>query len=220
MAVLEGLAAHAQGKDAQREADRAAAVEWARTVIETGRYVLLDTETTGLDGEAEVVQVAVLALDGEVLLETLVRPTRPIPWVTTTIHGISDADVADAPTYPAVHARLAGVLRGRTVVSYNAAYDRRLLRQTAARHGLRPPRVRWECAMLQYARYVGEWDYRKNDYRWPRLPALGLAGSRAHTAAGDCRATLSVLRRMAGLPELAGLAGLADPAGPLRALGN
>jgi DNA polymerase III subunit epsilon len=86
-------------------------------------------------------------------------------------------------------------------VAYNASFDERILRQTAARYGLRSPRARWECAMRQYARWINEWDERKQDYRWHKLPTVVLPGIKAHTAAGDCRATLHVLRRMAGLPE-------------------
>jgi DNA polymerase III epsilon subunit-like protein len=168
-----------------------------------GEVVVLDTETTGLHAGAEICQLAVVTLEGEVLLDTLIRPTQPIPWETTAIHRISDADVRGAPTYAELRGEVEALLqaRGRTVVAYNAAFDERMVRQSALRHGLRPPRAAWECAMRQYARYLGQWDFRKNDYRWPRLPVVALPGIVPHTAVGDCRAVVHVLRRMAGLED-------------------
>ena len=56
--------------------------------------------------------------------------------------------------------------------------------------------------MRQYARWRNEWDERKQDYRWHKLPVLAAPGVKAHSAAGDCQSTLHVLRRMAGLDDL------------------
>ena len=178
--------------------DREAAQAWARTVLaEPERAVVVDTETTGLDSGAEIVQLAVVALDGAVRLLTFVRATRPIPRDATAIHRITDADCAGAPSYREVHPLLAEAIGGRTVISYNADFDRRMLRQSAAPYRLAPPEVAWACAMHQYARFMNEWDFRRNDYRWHRLPVA--PGAAAHTALGDCLSTLLLLRRMAGV---------------------
>src|SRR5688500_1472663 len=159
--------------DARRERDRLEAEAWASALFRAGdEWVVVDTETTGLDPSAEAVQIAVLSLAGELLLDTLVRPSGPIPWGASRVHGITDGQVAGAPTYAELHGDLARLLERRSVVAYNAAFDERILRQTAARHGLRAPRARWECAMRQYARWRNEWDERKGDYRWHKLPLL------------------------------------------------
>jgi hypothetical protein len=86
---------------------------------------------------------------------------------------------------------LAEAVAGKRIVAYNADYDRRLLKQTALMSGGRAPQAPWECAMIAYSRFVGEWDSRKNDYRFQRLP------SGDHSAAGDCRATLRLIELMA-----------------------
>ncbi|HXI18872.1 MAG TPA: 3'-5' exonuclease [Chloroflexota bacterium] len=177
--------------------DREAAQAWARSVLaEPERAVVLDTETTGLDNSAEIVQLAAVALDGAVRLHTFVRATHPIPGAATAIHRITDADCAGAPTYQEVHPLLAEAIGGRTVITYNADFDRRMLRQSAAPFRLSPLDLTWACAMHQYARFVNEWDFRRNDYRWHRLPIA--PGAAAHTALGDCFSTLLLLRRMAG----------------------
>ena len=63
-------------------------------------WVILDTETTGLDNTAEAIQIGVLAPDGNVLLNTLVNPICHIPENVTHIHGITNEMVEDAPWSP------------------------------------------------------------------------------------------------------------------------
>lgn len=60
----------------------------------------LDTETIGLAaGFDEILQIGLVDEAGNVLLDTLVRPTRRTEWPEAEkIHGITPADVADAPT--------------------------------------------------------------------------------------------------------------------------
>ncbi len=182
-------------RSTRRARDRAAAQAWARGVLASDDWVILDTETTGLDETAEVIQIGILAPDGSVLLDALIRPDGNIPPAATAVHGITEGDVRAAPTYPEIDARLAAVLYGKTIISFNAAFDRRLMRQTAARYRMFPPCKQWDCAMLQYAKYVGDLHHSYGTYRFQRLPPI--AGNQVHSALGDCRAVLALIQRMA-----------------------
>ncbi len=172
--------------------DRWAAVAWARWLLRASNVVLHDTETTGLDQTAEVVEIALLTPRGEVLFDSLIRPIGPIPAVATAIHHLDDAAVGHAPTWAELFPRIAALLHRRIVVVYNAAYDRRILEQTSALAGvpsLRP--AGWHCAMLEYARFAGVWNTAKDDYKWHKLQ------DGDHTALGDCLATLATIEWMA-----------------------
>lgn len=57
------------------------------------------------------------------LLNLLLNPSEPIPAEATAIHGITDAMVADAPSYSEMLRRLTEALAGRRVVIYNREYD-------------------------------------------------------------------------------------------------
>lgn len=184
---------------------RESATQWARDLLDRKDWVILDTETTGLDDEAEICQIAVIAPDGSTLLDTLVRPSVPIPADATAIHGITNAMVEKAPTYWDINPDLidiltlpAGALPSRQVVIYNAAYDIRILRQTAEIYSLSGPIPgrRGHCAMLQYSRWFGEWNDYRQDFRWQKLPPI--PGQTAHSALADCRSTLRVIQMMAG----------------------
>lgn len=190
---LSGGVCHWCGHELMIESDRSAAAEWARQLLASPEeWVILDLETTGLDGDAEVVQVGVLSPGGVVLFDSLVRPSGPIPREATRIHGITDAMVVGAPTLGQLHAALGEVLRGRVVVAYNMRFDRGVLNQTRRRYRLQKFGIaRWVDAMRPYSRWCGDWSDYWESYRWQALPGGD------HTAIGDCRATLRIIQRMA-----------------------
>lgn len=105
-------------------------------------WLALDTEATGLGPYDEVIEVAAVTAGGEVALEALSRPSRPVTAKATRLHGLTAEDLAAAPAWPAVWPALDQVLAGMPVLAWNAAFDLRLLRQTCDRYRLpfRAPR--------------------------------------------------------------------------------
>ncbi|MEA1050570.1 exonuclease domain-containing protein [Lamprobacter modestohalophilus] len=63
------------------------------------RTLYLDLETTGLNPKRdEILEIGLLDDDGQVLLDSLVRPQHHRHWLgAQTIHGIRPEDVGDAP---------------------------------------------------------------------------------------------------------------------------
>ncbi|MCB9628200.1 MAG: 3'-5' exonuclease [Sandaracinaceae bacterium] len=181
-------------KKAPRQA-RLDAIAWASSVLASpDGYAILDTETTGVGEDDEIIQIAIVDPSGRELVNTLVRPTRErsIPAKATAVHGIRRAHLRDAPSWPDVSPEVEEALCGRRVVAYNAAFDGRLMQQTHRINGGLAAPSEWACAMLAYAAFVGEPDVRKpGEYKWQKL-----AGG-DHTAIGDCRATLALIRLMA-----------------------
>jgi DNA polymerase-3 subunit epsilon len=86
--------------------------------------VFLDLETTGINVSADrIVEISLLKIspNGKEQWMTLrVNPEMPIPPHVTAIHGISDSDVADAPTFREVAKNLAKFLEGCDLAGYNA----------------------------------------------------------------------------------------------------
>ena len=62
-----------------------------------------DLETTGINiGTDRIVELCIIKLSpngNEEILEQRINPTIPIPAEVTALHGISDADVKDKPTF-------------------------------------------------------------------------------------------------------------------------
>jgi len=175
-------------------------------VIQSGDYVILDTETTGHETTSEAVSVAVVQSDGRVLLNTLCHPTKPIPQEAIAIHGITNEMVKDVLPFPTE--LLAEILNNRNVIIYNAGYDVPILYSSTEKAAL--PYIDWYnianyyCAMEAFAKIYGDWnDYRRN-FRWQKLSTAAsyykIQQDEAHGALVDCLTTLKVCKAMAGLP--------------------
>lgn len=173
--------------------------------------LILDTETTGLDSKAEIIEISIIDCAGNVLLDTLVKPTAPIPDDATRIHGITKEMVANAPTWPMIVDQFKAIISGRKLVIYNADYDLRMIYQTNNKHELEPVFYgnQWndaECAMLAYAEFYGQWDDYRRQWKWQRLGNAAMQQNviiegKAHRALADCLTTLGVIKAMAGLNE-------------------
>jgi DNA polymerase III subunit epsilon len=191
---------HAQQRWAEA---RAKAIAWATGVMDDPRVIYLDTETTGFGPRAEIVDIAAVSAAGEVLLESLVQPTRRIPSDATAVHGITNADVKGAPAWCDLYEDLLRVLAGRRIIVYNVIFDRQMVNQSCERYDLAAPAADWECAMRKYAGFYGNWDSGKRWYRFQKLERAVLAfGAEpgGHRAAADAFACRAVVLGMAATP--------------------
>ncbi|MDG9666745.1 3'-5' exonuclease [Hahella sp. CR1] len=173
--------------------------------LTSSRVVVLDTETTGLDDQAEVIEISVMDMRGNVLFDQLVRPLNPVPPEATEIHGVTNESLADKPNFPDVYISLWRAIGGKTVVAYNADFDRRLLKQTCAAYRLPMIEADWQCAMNAYARYWKEPDVKRDGYRRQSLAKaaaqMGIEVYGAHRAVADCFTTVEVIRAVAALSK-------------------
>ena len=180
--------------------DQHAAIAWAKAVLARKQsFVILDTETTGLGDDAEIIQLAIIDLDAKTLFNENMRPTELtlIPSEATAVHGLTMAALEGCPTFAELAEPLGAAIGERDIITYNAAFDSRMYRQTLALAGGFEPSGVWTCAMLEYARFVGEWNDYRQSYRWHKLQGGD------HTALGDCLATLALIQSMAEAPMAA-----------------
>jgi DNA polymerase III, epsilon subunit and related 3''-5'' exonucleases len=86
--------------------------------------VFLDLETTGINVSSDrIVEISLLKISvsgKEQWMTTRVNPEMPIPPKVTAIHGISDSDVADAPTFREIAKNVAAFMEGCDLAGYNA----------------------------------------------------------------------------------------------------
>lgn len=186
-----------------RPQDRQQVQQWARDLLH-GKFYILDTETTGIGNYDEIVQIGIINQAGEVLLNELIRPTKPVPREAQAVHGISNERLASAPAFDDVFTRISSILTAEIVVAYNMDFDWRMLKQTMALPSYSYlPQIKVKkkyCAMKQYAAYRGM-PGRRGDYRWHKLGAAaafeGIEVANAHDAIGDVQMTLRLIEKMA-----------------------
>lgn len=183
------------------------------TIKQSNDWVIFDTETTGLDNTAEICQIGLLAPDGTVLMDKLVKPSTHIPPSATNVHGITNEMVADAPAITDIENLLRTAMAGKLVVVYNAPFDRRMLIQSF-RPAYHPyyhpgevsnwPHHWFNCleyldVMIPYVEFYGDWNDYHGNYRWQKLTNAcqqqGIEIRDAHNAIGDCKMTLALLQK-------------------------
>ena len=196
--------------------DEPLAIKEAREIIQQDP-IFLDTETTGLGLEDEIVELAIVTIDGDLLLNVRIQPTIPIPEQATRIHGITNEQIKNAPTFPVIWPVIRYFLNKRTMVIYNADYDTRMLVQSAAPYDLELREdveefiqfSKIHCAMKLYADFYGEWDYQHGNYRWQ---SLGKAAEQCeltldtnlHNALEDAKLTAKIMRLVADFDKTRG----------------
>ncbi len=168
----------------------------ARAWLADSMSVVLDFETTGWVGYA--VEVAVVSVMGEVLLHARLNPGCAIEAGALAVHGIRQDDVAEAPTFETVRPMLRRAIAGRNVIAYGAPFDCGVLTRELARGPEIPKGERsahvprdWRCAMQLYRQHTGARSAVKLET---------LVATADHSALGDARACLEVVRRIANAP--------------------
>lgn len=163
-------------------------------------YAVFDCETTGTDPERdEIVSLALVLLDPDgnetVRFGSLIRPSCPIPEEASAIHGIRDADVADAPTFAELAGKLLELLDGRVFVAHNASFDLPMLASALRTTGVEyhPPAVACTLDAFRLLEPLAQ------EYRLEAICArhgVQLAG--AHDAMHDAKATAALVKVLLG----------------------
>ncbi|MEM9481925.1 MAG: 3'-5' exonuclease, partial [Verrucomicrobiota bacterium] len=95
----------------------------------------------GRTDEPVQIGIATLDADGNVEVERFLRSylacDQPIVWSARKVHGISDEDIAGAPTLVSLWPEISNRLRGVPVVAHGAGTEKRFLRAFPM-HGFGP----------------------------------------------------------------------------------
>ena len=109
----------------------------------TTEFLVVDTETNGLSGDAcEVTEIGAVLVGGGELhdrWESLVEVRAPLSRGIQRFTGITQAMVSEAPAAALVLPELAELARGRVLVAHSASFDRRVLRQACERENVTWP---------------------------------------------------------------------------------
>ncbi len=108
------------------------------------RLAFVDLETTGgAATEDRITEVGIIEVDDDGVREwsSLVNPGVPIPAFIQSLTGITDAMVAQAPSFAQLADQIAARLADRVFIAHNARFDYGFLKNEFRRtgHDFRPP---------------------------------------------------------------------------------
>ncbi|MHB8133458.1 MAG: 3'-5' exonuclease [Anaerolineaceae bacterium] len=180
-------------------------------VIDYGRRkfsqdpVYLDTETTGLELNDEIVEIAIIDKNGLVLIDSLIKPKQPIPDSAIAIHHISNEMVKDSPTFIEIWPQIQEFILDRPVGMYNAEFDVRLMKQSMNiyNQSINQKNIAFDV-MKMFSDYRGLIDSRRKAMRRFRLEEagryFGIPIPNSHRAVDDTKLTRAVFHSIIGEP--------------------
>lgn len=181
------------------------------------RLAIVDTETTGLSEEDQIVELAIVSLtpgdpSWRALPQwsTLIRPSCPVTVGARATHHIGDDELREAPSVPALLLRRGLPELGHQgesdfpnlpavddviFVAHNAGFDRRMLVQSGVHPDLLPPRTicTWRASLHLYQDAPSHSNQVLRYFLGVDVPLCGLA---PHRALADALTTAAILERM------------------------
>lgn len=156
--------------------------------------IFFDLETTGTSiTHDRIVEISMIKImpNGEERVRTLrINPEMPIPAEATEIHHITDADVADKPTFKSIAKDLAQSFQGCDIAGFNSnRFDIPILAEEFSRAGI--------SFDFSKARFIDvQTIFHKKEQRTLVAAYKFYCGKNledAHSATADTRATYEVL---------------------------
>lgn len=159
-------------------------------------YAIVDIETTGGYASGHrITEISVFVHDGESVIkhfETLVNPQQPIPRYITALTGISNAMVAEAPSFDEIAEALHDILHSNIFIAHNVNFDYSFVKHQLKNSGF--DLASKKLCTVRLGRKV-----------FPGLPSYSLGNlcrsleidiENRHRAGGDAKATVKLFEHM------------------------
>lgn len=156
--------------------------------------VFIDTETTGLNDGYEIIEIAIVNMQGEILYEAKIKPTIPIEVNATKVHGLSDSDVEDEPSFAAISEEVYSYISGKKIAGYNIEYDIKALKNSAAANNVEVTFNFYTFCVMNYANEI--LSQVKNIKLTKLCKLLGVKYEGAHSASVDALLTFQVFKKI------------------------
>ena len=156
-------------------------------------YAVVDIETTGGSARLErITEIAVYVHDGKEIVDeysTLINPERNIPYYITSLTGITNEMVEDAPKFYEVARKIVEITEGMVFVAHNARFDYSFIRQEFSMLGYSYKRQLLDTVSLSRRLLPGHKSYSLGNI----CSDLGIEIKGRHRASGDALATVKLL---------------------------
>ena len=166
--------------------------------------VFFDLETTGIDiAKDRIVEISMVKVmpNGQEIVKTRrINPGMPIPPESTAIHGITDEDVKNCPTFKEIAKSLAAQIEGCDLAGFNSnRFDIPMLAEEFLRADVDGDLNRRKCIDVQTIFHKMEQRNLTAAYKFYCNKDL----NNAHSAEADTMATYEVLKaQLDRYPEL------------------
>lgn len=161
--------------------------------------IILDTETTGMTKEDEVVELGIIDIEGNVLYNALFSHEQPMNPMAQAVNHFTEEDLTGAPCIREEAGKIISLLEDKIVIGHNISFDENLLRQSFERYGI--SFMGFE-SKLDSQKIAKDFIYAKKYSLEHLANLLGIPGNEVHRAVDDCRWTLDMLKNLEKLLQI------------------
>lgn len=172
-------------------------------------FVAIDFETANSSKKSPCA-VGLVRVRESVIQESLSMLFRPpigydyFDPGNTAIHGITQEDVIDAPSFEEALPELLLFTEGLPLIAHNASFDMGVLREASGEISFDLPALSYACSLLMARKTYSLESYRLNAVAY----AIGHEEFQHHDALADADACARIVLHMANRHEVEDLAGL------------
>lgn len=160
--------------------------------------IILDLETSGINYKRDkIIEIGALKIGKHLriddVFETRVNPHISLPSYIQTLTRLTDVELAEAPDFNEIADELFIFLNGNRCIGYNVSFDKRFLVKADNR---------FSCLIYQdFLKYFKSLKYEVENYKLKTIARrFGISCSNHHTALGDARILLELIKRF-GYPS-------------------
>lgn len=161
-------------------------------------YTIIDVETSG--SKNKITEISIFKYDGTQVIDeftSLVNPEVYIPDFITSLTGIDNATVADAPTFAEVANAILAITEGTTFVAHNVNFDYNVIRNEFKALGIEFNRKKLCTVRLSRKLLPGHKSYSLGKL----CKSLNINIVDRHRARGDAEATVVLFEMLLNQEE-------------------
>ena len=166
----------------------------------TNDFVVFDFETTGLDAKTEkIIQIGALRYRNNEKVDefvTYVNPQKSIPSNITSLTGINNSDVKNAPIISQILPRFINFIGEDVLIAHNADFDMKFLLNNAFNLRIKKPQNEVIDTLSLSRKYIkGANGAKLENYKLTTLKAILDINVGSHNSADDCFVCAEVYKK-------------------------
>lgn len=166
-------------------------------ILNIHNFVILDTETTGLYKDDEVIELSIIDTLGRELYHSLFCPTKKMGEAAIRVTGLDYAMLKEEPLFKDEWPKIKKAIGSHIILGHNIAYDYRVTLSTAKRYGIAETEVKDLFRDMIDSKALVAHYYQSRSYKLAYLcKKFGITESQKHRATYDCLQTLQMLRAL------------------------
>lgn len=166
-------------------------------LLDIENFVVIDTETTGMTADDEVIELAVVDMDGTVLYDSTFCPVTEVNCFATAVNHLTNDCLCDSPDFADEWSKIKALIDDRKILAHNGKFDKRVIKQTLEKRNIDSMVVDSLFCCCYDSLSIAKKYLNLQSYSLENIAhSLGIKRAESHRAADDCMMTLEVLTRL------------------------